>query len=650
MKKFFNHIIAFIFLLVISAQAEAFVKNEPIPDSIFVDKLLSKANTLTYDHTDSALEVARKALHYAIKINYKKGEAFAYNTIGNVYYIKGSYENALNNYFEAKNRFVHLNNSNRVAWAENNIGLIYIAEDDFEKSIAHFSKLITSEESTKDSMLLANLYFNLGLSYDLKKDHLQAIPILEKAIDISTSIGFDRIKVMSLNRMAEAYLKMDKLEEAHENYVAALNDTSYESNWEKSFSNTGLAILYLKRENYDEAISFANAGLRYAQKVEAKWDAMRSSEVLANAYAANENYGNAYKYHQLFKAYSDSVRDESKDEELNLLRLEQKELENNRLMQESIISKQKAEITRQWMIGIATVSVLITLMLIYYSRNNKVISKLNHNLLKKNADIARQKEQLIKQNESLEQINSSKNKLFSIISHDFKSPLSSLIGTLELTQQGNISQEENKELLRHLHIKVLQVSQMLNNLLYWANSQQMGIRTHKKDVNIPDVVKEVLAIARYMAVEKSITLEHQNIHPCMVHADPDHLRIIVQNVLTNALKFTPVNGKITISYHCDELENQVIIEDSGIGIAPDKLEKLTRITGSDISAHGTNNEAGTGIGLSLVKNFIAENDGDLLIESEIKKGTKVTISLPAVDQDHRSLVQENLEIYRNKVR
>lgn len=592
-------------------------------DTNTINLLNNISRSYLYNNLDSAQFFANSAYTLARNQKMDSGQAWALNNLGSAYYISGTYDKALEAYLKSLKIFRKIGNHNRVLWAYNNLGLIYIAQGKYDEAIEEYNRIIQSKIAKRDSLLLATGYFNLGLTFDHKNASEQATTYLQKSIEISRKSDFDRMEVMAINRLGEIYLHAHDYEEAEKYYRKAL-DASYEDNWENSFAHAGLARVNYELGLYDNAVRHGLKGLEYAEKLKTKWDAQRVLRTLAEAYAAKNDYESAYKYHVLYKQYGDSLISETKEKRMADLHLQQKEEENLQLQKENEINKQKAKINKLLSLFVGFLALFMVILVSVIYRNGRLKTALNEELQKKNSDIALQKQQISDQNEILEGLNTTKDKLLSIIGHDLRSPMASILGTLEVIRMGVLTTDQQEEVFKGLHNKVITVSHMLDNLLSWVSSQQMGMSAEFERVDIPATVNQVLAVANFLAQEKNIVIEHETAE-VFAYADINHVRIIIQNIIGNAIKFTHRGGKVQVFYSDDGDYIGIHIKDSGLGIEEQKLDKLFNQVGKGISAMGTDKELGTGMGLMLVGQFIRENHGQVEIKSEEGKGTEFKI-------------------------
>jgi signal transduction histidine kinase len=314
------------------------------------------------------------------------------------------------------------------------------------------------------------------------------------------------------------------------------------------------------------------------------------------------------------------------------VQLKQQRADNERLVNELKIKEQALEFRNRlfWLRNVIAMFVIIFIVLVI--RSNRQKTALNKVLQKQNADIALQKAEISQQKETLHQLNHTKDKLFSVISHDLRSPFAAILQTMESMKNGELSADEQKEVLDGFYQQLSLVTAMVNNLLVWAASQQKGYKTNIVKLNIAGTIKDIIKVSDFLAKNKRINITHTYDSDKWVLADLNHVKIIFYNLISNAIKFTPHGGAIEVYYTIDEEYLAIHVKDNGIGILPQKMEKLFKITGKDISGSGTNNEVGAGIGLGLIKQFVDANNGRLEVQSKPGEGTEFIVYLEKAEE------------------
>ena len=236
------------------------------------------------------------------------------------------------------------------------------------------------------------------------------------------------------------------------------------------------------------------------------------------------------------------------------------------------------------------------------------------------------KEEITLQKDLLEQSNTEKNKLMSIISHDLRTPLMNIKGYLELLNDNVLDSADRPFLEKELLKSTDNAVEMLSNLLHWSKSQMEGPTVHLARVNLLSVLGSTLDMERTHALKKDITLSYNVAADLMVIADVDMLQLVVRNLISNAVKFTPQCGQIHVDAQMVADECKIMVIDNGNGIPQEKMDKIFSIKAEP--AFGTNNERGVGLGLVLCKEYIERQGGRIGFESQSGKGSRFFIHVP----------------------
>ncbi len=237
--------------------------------------------------------------------------------------------------------------------------------------------------------------------------------------------------------------------------------------------------------------------------------------------------------------------------------------------------------------------------------------------------------ELKKANAQLTKINQEKDRFFSIIAHDLRSPLSGFAGLSELLVEqiraNNLDMIEKYASAMQQSSKI--TMELLMNLMTWSRAQTGTLEYQPERLSIQGIVKENVALLRHAADEKSITIETQRIDDEEFSADKEMVGVILRNILSNAIKFTNTGGSVKISAEINAQEVNFCVVDDGIGMNKEMLDSLFRID-TKIRRIGTNKEPSTGLGLLLCKEFVDMHGGQISVESEEGKGTKITVIIP----------------------
>ncbi|MCL3782140.1 HAMP domain-containing protein [Prolixibacteraceae bacterium JC049] len=269
------------------------------------------------------------------------------------------------------------------------------------------------------------------------------------------------------------------------------------------------------------------------------------------------------------------------------------------------------------------------------------VTMASRDILEKEIENRKQTEiKLIKVNESLEkseaqliESNKTKDKFFSIIAHDLRSPFNSMLGLSEIlnTSYEDFTEEEQKQQLKVIHTGIKNSLKLLNNLLIWSRSQTGTIEFKPENVNLSEAVDGVINLLKLPTEEKSIDIKNQVSLELIIHADKNMLSTILRNLLSNAIKFSHAKGNVIVTAILPQDVNngfvEVAVKDHGIGI-PEHIQSKLFKAGEKVSTKGTANEKGTGLGLNICKEFVEKHQGKIWVKTEEGKGSIFHFTLP----------------------
>lgn len=258
------------------------------------------------------------------------------------------------------------------------------------------------------------------------------------------------------------------------------------------------------------------------------------------------------------------------------------------------------------------------------------ILKQKDELEKLNKELKETNEKLIESERKQKEINDQKDRFFNIVAHDLKNPLSIIISSCDLLD--NYFDRIDKESLRKQIGTISKASNslfnLLENLLEWSRSQTGRIKYKPEKVNLFNIIDSMFELCEAAADKKGIELTSYVTEKAVVYADLNMVATIFRNLISNAIKFTKKEGRITVSSDIDGDFVKLYIADSGVGIKEEDINKLFKID-STFTTRGTENEKGTGLGLILCKEFVEKNGGTITVSSEYGKGSVFVVTLPA---------------------
>ncbi|KAF0199041.1 MAG: Two-component system-sensor histidine kinase [Bacteroidetes bacterium] len=580
-----------------------------------------------------SLEYFEQALFIYKQIEDKDGIASTLNNSGLILEIQGDYSGALKRYIEASTIFSKIENEKKLALSYTNIGNVYYSLGRFDKSLNYLSQALRIHEKTNDSTGLSKSFNNIGNVYLSLKDYKIALDYYHKAefinkrqnnlLSLSTSytnlgsalqglgnideaLEYNRLSIeisrrindnagiiSSLLNIGNIYQDEGNLSQSLINYKEALRllNNNHDSYLQASVLSK-MASLKIKQKELDEAISLLNEALTFADKTRSDVLLEEIYGHLANAWNEKGDFKRAYVFLRKHKTYTDSIYNLESNERLNRLRVsfesEQTERDNQLLRQQNIFSQlalKRQQIIRNLLIAISVIIIVFSTFLLsmYQSKKRK-----NELLAESNQQIIQQKEELNLLYKEQYKQNETKNKFFSIVAHDLKSPFQSILGFSELLSS------EYEYLFRSF--------------------------------NVRDLVLETLPVFQSPLKKKNIQLTYDLPPLLQAWADPDMIMAVLRNLISNAIKFTPVNGNIHLSATQADDMVRLAVKDTGTGMSSEILERLFTFD-PKVQRAGTMGERGTGLGLALCLEFMELNHGIIKVESELEKGSTFTMMM-----------------------
>jgi signal transduction histidine kinase len=496
-----------------------------------------------------------------------------------------------------------LGDSTLVINMKNNLGNLHRAIKQFDVALKYHQEALAFREKRTDTLSLAGSLNNVANLLNELGRHDEAITYHERAMALNMAINNPRSIGNSLMNLGSTHLRLGNATLAIEYYERAkairtsMNDIRALSN-----VHSGLADAFLILKEPESAFVNAKQAYDLAMSVRAPLEASIASHF---AYLSSKDAGRpseAVNYLEIHKALSDSLF--AIDRQKSIANLETVAELNRRMDEIRILEAEKAY-QRNLMIAVL-ISLAISVLLV--------------------AGIHRARKREHRISQELRRMGDMKDQMLSILSHDLRSPLSSLHSMIELMEMDALSGKEwhafKATIMRQFDI----TDQTLKDVLLWAKGQFEGELVRSKPVNLKEVVDSNVELIRIIAQRKGVAVEMDVDEQAVVTADRAHLMAIIRNILTNAVKFTPSGKTIRILSHSNETDHLLSIEDEGVGIKPEKLEKLFESAGR--FTQGTAGESGSGLGLVFVRDLVRRNKGTIKATSEQGVGTTFTMSFP----------------------
>jgi len=539
------------------------------------------------------------------------------------------------------------------------LGSLYRINADFTKSLEYDLNALRIAEELKTDLLLGSAYNSVGIDYYRINDYVNAEKFFLLSIKYYLKSGDKRDLADSYYKLAMVLDDTMRQDDAKEYYNLALKVFSQDSDcmgeadvfnglaalyyksgmvdsteffalkamekYQECGSNETVAFMYMNlaslmnmQKKHDKALDYLFKGLHIADSIGALSQLRQGYKNLSQTYSYTGNFEEAYKAQLKYEVYKDSIFNIEKSKsfiELNTkYETEKKERQISEKQAEIDLQNVKLEKTNQQKNFLIIIAILGSGMLVV------IIFRFNEK--RKYAKI------LDKQNKELAEINSAKDKLFSIISHDLSSPLSSYTRLTEALQKSfdKLSPEQLKEYISELNTSSSGIQILLSNLLQWSLHQSGHFNPQTEKANVNTLISNSVNALKIVADEKNIEIVRFADNPeCEIIADVKMIETVFRNLISNAIKFSPENSVIEINTEETKHHINVQFSDNGPGLTEDELEKLFK-PGEDVSKIGKDRKnKGTGLGLILAAEFTARNNAEIFAEINDNGGLQFTV-------------------------
>lgn len=619
---------------------------------------------------DSAKMYYIKGIEHSRKYGLKEHSGDIYNNLGGLYLKSANNAEALNYFDTALRNAVMYHNYLLQAKVQTNMATIYYSMSMYSKALEHYLNGLKLYERINNNDGKGMLYLNLANVYFRLEDYNNAIAFADSSISLATRVNSDWSKISAYTTYAMVYDEQEKYDSALTSLTAALQlskkvknpfycnllneniaecfvhmgqiDTAYtlyRNALDKSVEiqdNEGVYVAYkglgdvlMAKGKKKQALAYYNKALDYAKEIGDREGVIEITKTLSELYESKGRYKKALALHKEYSMHSDSL---AKDRSLDKVRqlhfnyeLQKKQDKIEDLEQVSL--DEKGRIERQKILLIASViGLLLTLVIAYL-----IFRNLRNEQHRKEL-ILKQKDEIEQKTEKLEELNAFKDRTFSVLSHDLRSPINALTSTMELFDQDLLTPEEFNEHKEELSHKLESVSLLMDNLLQWAKSQMKG--EHILDIEKLSLKRKTLkafAVLKDTAGQKGVTLVNQVSEDTIAYGDKNQIEMVMRNLVSNAIKFTPEGGSVTVSAKTEGDMVAISVKDTGVGMSKEQQDRLFKGE-TNISTKGTKGEKGTGVGLYLSYNFVKANGGELKVDSVEGEGTTFTVLLPSRPQ------------------
>ena len=599
-----------------------------------VDSLNEAAFTRKRFDVAGSMSILFASENLASSINYQKGLAVAYLYEAGIFQQNGFEKRALATYYKSLRLFQNLKDTFNIARAGKEIAASLQEQKKTEEALALFNQTLQVYASLHKRNEIANIKNSIGLiEMDLGK-----IPLAKKYFKEALQISVDEKYVYGEKK---SFYNLGLLEEKEGRLSKAAYffrksmalDKVLNDKYGEALNLLAIASIQSKNNHPDSAIYFSRLAYDNAAIIRASNLLKEAATKLVESYRKKEDNREAGIWQDSLvhilqtqidneKGYAFNYIDIIKSQDLLKLNAENEVLITKR------VAKQQLTIIIVGTFILIIVAVFAVLALVNYQRQRffgKELRKKNA-IIEKNANSLDQLNKEVSQkNLLLEEENNTKNKLLSIISHDLRTPMVNTKGILNLLNHGMISPEDTTSLLQQLEAQYQGTTSLLDNLLFWIKGHMSGKSNEKIPIQLYELISILEEEHRVQLDGKHIRFQN-TIDPLLTMiADKEMIRIVFRNLISNAIKFTPEKGLITLSAKRADNFIFLTVKDSGIGMTSEAIQKVN--ARQYYSTKGTLLEKGTGFGLMLCNDLVTKNGGELLLESEPGMGSSFTVKM-----------------------
>lgn len=632
MKNIWLSFVCFFFLINISycAPIDLAQKKKSLVQK--ADVLYNKSVMLYETNPESAFIYASKARDIYHWLGQKNKEAYSNLHLGTIYKTLGDYNEASRIILEAYDYFTTSNDLLGKTKSLLTIGELIRSTNIIDSAIAPLKEGYSIAKKLNNPKLIAKFEDRLAAVFYEAKKYDSCFYYAKKAVAYGTK-NKDYELLGSSNILIGAYYKnVHKPNEAINYHNKALYYYSKINSKDIPLVYINLGYVYCDMKDYDKVIFYAKKGYETAKKLNIKVYIFMASSIASMGYDSIRDYKNALKYFYISSDTRDAIFRSKNFSFLQITKYkndnEKKAKENKILQQQQIIQQNKIRISRIIIYSMLAglVIAVISFYIIYNSKRklkyaNFQLLRLNQEITNKNAEINNVAQQLKKSN-------ADKDKFFSIIAHDLKSPFNTIMGFSDLLYESyeDFGEAEKKQFIKNIKDSSDNAFCLLENLLEWSRIQIGRTEFNPELFDINLFVIENILLQKLYAQKKGIQLMNAITSEKWVYADKNMTSAIIRNLLSNAIKFTSA-GVVIIDTDLKQNYIEVYIKDNGVGMPSSVIEKLFRID-ETTKSEGTAGEKGTGLGLVLCKEFAERQGGKIWAESTPGKGSIFHFTLP----------------------
>jgi signal transduction histidine kinase len=578
------------------------------------DTLFKQASQLRRaGHYTKAIDAYNQCLQMATAANDSLRIGHSFTGMGVTNDQGGHFEVALQYYFRALKIYEQIGNRLRTGTTLKNIGNTYRLLKNYEKALSLLQQALAVHHELRDSTSISNVLNDIGLVY-MDQDSLGIAQQYFTTLNTTYKRYLKTdVHAYSLNNLAIIHSKMKQHPQAFEYYQAAL------AIMKKANDQYGIALilgnlgdLHYKMAEYTKALDYHLQSLAIIRQIQSNSLLTSAYDNLAKTYLALRQYEKAYQYKASLMTLKDTIYQEQSRKSYAEMEAkyqnEKKQLEIVTLQQDNKIANMEVSAQRRgkYLLLGASLFILIVAIVLYrsYTARKRINAALNT------------------LNDQLQEANRSKAKLISIISHDLRSPVSSLFNFLQLQRinSGRMDQQQQENFSRQISQSSENLLEAMEDLLIWSKTQMDHFTPVMETIDAAAVIDEVIYLHRQFAATKQLALTNEAPANLSFRTDPNFIKIILRNLTSNAIKFTPAQGTVVLSAQQQDKQVILTVTDNGAGIS--EADHKTIFEWNSIRSDSS------GLGLKLAREFTEKLGGTITVQSATGQGASFIVSLP----------------------
>jgi two-component system sensor histidine kinase/response regulator len=592
---------------------------------------------------DSALVYKHRALSVAEKAGYKKGVANACSDIGLYEKEYGRYDSAKIYSLRAIEIREELDDQRSLGTSYINLGFLFYDSKDLAQAMIYYRKAAANFLQQKKIVNYALALNNIAAVYSDRMEYDSALIMYNRTLVLRDSLGDKAGYSQSLLNIGVLYRDKMQYDKAEKYLLQAyqIKKTLGENREDLAICMFDLAQTYRFKKNYSKCQEYLDMAETIALPAHMKELERDICLEYSEMYSAQGKTELSLKYKKMYVQKRDSILD---DERMKVLNDMQVKYETVKKEKENIVLKEKAKVLeiekerdrikldRDENLRVALytgIGILILFLgLAFYAYRVKI--KSNKQITKQNKTLKELNKKLIESEEELTVLNRTKDKLFSVISHDISNPVKAIANYNQaiLAREHELNREQLAEALRKVNQSVQPLQGFIDNLLHWSLLQRNGTSSNPEKFQSHEIAEEIISLYAPYATQKKVKLAAIIPSGQITSADKNMFRLVLRNLVSNAIKYSKEGDRVEISARTNGNKIRFEIKDEGSGMNPEKITSV--LSGKQVASEkGTFAETGTGLGLTLVTEFLRMNNSELQIESLPGKGSVFSFELPS---------------------